>query len=176
VGYYDNWATILHGWALAEQGSLVEGIDQMQQGLADFRGSSSEARLPYYLTLLAGAYGKAGQVQAGLKHLGEALDFAKKNNDDWYSAETHRLMGDLMLQSGEAEKAETCFQKSLDISRRQKARTLELRAAVSLARLWLEQDRPAKARNMLEGIFNWFSEGFDTVDLKIARQLIDELA
>ncbi len=176
VGYYDNWATILHGWALAEQGALVEGIDQMQQGLADFRGSSSEARLPYYLTLLAESYGKAGQVQAGLKRLAEALDFAEKNNDDWYSAETHRLMGELMLQSGETEKAEACFQKSLGISRRQKARTLELRATVSLARLWLQQNRQAKARNILEGIFSWFSEGFDMVDLKTARQLIDELA
>ena len=176
VGYYDNWATILHGWALAEQGLLTEGIDQMQQGLADFRGSDSEARLPYYLTLLAESYGRAGQIQEGLKRLGEALDFAKKNNDNWYSAETYRLMGDLMLQSGEAEKAETCFQKSLDISRCQKARIFELRATVSLAHLWLEQNRPEKARTMLKDIFNWFSEGLDTVDLKVARQLIDEVS
>lgn len=81
-----------------------------------------------------------------------------------------------MLRSEETEKAETCFQKSLDISRRQKARTLELRATVSLANLWLKQNRPAKGRNTLQSIFHWFSEGFDTVDLKVARQLIHELS
>ena len=167
---------MLHGWALVEQGSFTEGIDQMQKGLADFRGSNSEARLPYYLTLLAEAYGNAGQVQEGVKHLAEALDFAEKNNDEWYCAETHRLMGDLMRHSGESEKAESCFQKSLDISRRQKARTLELRATVSLAQLWLEQNQQEKARVMLEEIFNWFSEGFDTVDLKVARKLLDEVS
>ncbi|HXW00943.1 MAG TPA: hypothetical protein VEC93_21200, partial [Anaerolineae bacterium] len=176
VGYYDNWATILHGWALAEQGSFTEGIDQMQKGLADFRESNSEARLPYYLTLFAEAYGNAGQVQEGLKHVAEALSFAEKNDDAWYSAETHRLMGDLMLKSDEAEKAESCYQKSLDISRRQKAKSLELRATVSLAQLWLEQNRHGKACDTLQDVFNWFSEGFDMVDLTVARRLLDELS
>jgi predicted ATPase len=176
IGYYDNWASILHGWALVEQGSLSEGIDQMRTGLDNFRGSNSEARLPYYLTLLAEAYGNAGQVQEGLKQLDEALGFAKKNNDNWYSAETYRLMGDLMLQSGEAGRAETCFQNGLDISRGQKARILELRASVSLARLWVKQNRLEKARSMLKKILEWFFEGFDSVDLKVARKLIDELS
>jgi predicted ATPase len=176
VGYYDHWAAILHGWALVEQGSFSEGIDQMQKGLAEFRRSDSEARLPYYLTLLAEAYGNAGQVQEGLDHLGEALAFSEKNNDVWYDAETYRLMGDLMHQTGEAERAETCFQKSLDISRSQKAKILELRATVSLARLWVEQNRQENALSMLQDIFDWFSEGFDSVDLKAARKLIDELS
>ena len=176
IGYYDNWATILHGWALVEQGSLSEGIDQMRTGLDNFRASNSEARLPYYLTLLAEAYGNAGQVQEGLKQLDEALGFVEKNNDNWYSAETYRLMGELMLQSGEAGRAETCFQNSLDISRGQKARILELRATVSLARLWVKQNRQKKARSMLKEILEWFSEGFDSVDLKVARKLIDELS
>lgn len=175
VGYYGSWATILHGWALAKQESLTEGIGQMQKGLAEFRGSNSGARLPYYLTLLAEAHGNAGQIQDGLKYLAEALDLAEKNNDAWYSAETHRLMGDLLLRSGEAEKAESCFRKSLDISRRQKSRILELRATVSLAQLRLERNRQEEARDMLKDILNWFSEGFDTVDLKVARKLLDEL-
>jgi predicted ATPase len=126
--------------------------------------------------LLAEAYGNAGEVQEGLKYLDEALDFAEKNNDDWHSAETHRLMGELMLQTGEVAKAEACFQKSLDISRSQKARTLELRATVSLARLWVEQNRQEKARSMLKDIFHSFSEGFNSVDLNFARKLIDELS
>ncbi len=176
IGYYDNWATILHGWALVEQGSLSEGVDQMRKGLDDFRASNSEARLPYYLTLLAEAYGNKGQVKEALKHLGEALVFSEKNNDVWYDAETYRLMGDMMLQTDEAERAGTCFQKSLDISRSQEARILELRATVSLARLWVEQNRQAKARSMLKEILEWFSEGFDFVDLKVARKLIDELS
>lgn len=176
IGYYDHWATILHGWALVEQGSLSEGIDQMRTGLDNFRASNSEARLPYYLTLLAEAYGNAGKTQEGLKYLDEALGFAKKNNDNWYSAETYRLMGDLMLQSGDAGRAETCYQKSFDISLGQKARTLELRATVSLARLWVKQNRGEKARSMLKDILEWFPEGFNSVDLKVARKLVDELS
>lgn len=176
LGYYDHWATILHGWARVEQGAVTEGLDQMRQGLAGFRESSSEARLPYYLTLLAEAYGKAGQVQAGLQHLDEALAFAEKNNDHWYSAETQRLLGDFRLQSGQVEEAETCFRKSLDLSRQQQARTLELRATVSLARLRREQNRPEEARNLLENIFSSFGEGFDMADLQVARALIEELS
>jgi DNA-binding SARP family transcriptional activator/predicted ATPase len=176
IGYYDNWAAILHGWALADQGALTEGIARMQQGLADFRGSHSEIRLPYYLTLLAEAYGNAGQVQEGVNRLTEALEFAKKNDDEWYSAESHRMMGDCMRQAGEVEKAETWFQKSLDISRHQKDRTLELRTTVSLARLRLEQNRREEARSLIDGIFNWFSEGFDSVDLQEASQLINQLS
>jgi hypothetical protein len=126
--------------------------------------------LPYYLTLLAEAYGNAGQVQQGLKYLDEALDFAEKNNDDWYSAETHRLMGELMLQTGEG-KGGTCFQKSLDKAS-QKARTLELRATVPCPPCKQTAGKPVAC----QGIFHWFSEGFDLVDLKVARKLIDELS
>lgn len=176
IGYYDNWAAILHGWALAERGEHVEGIGQIQKGLVDFRAADSEVRLPYYLSLLAESYGNAGQIEEGLECLREALVLANKNDDHWYSAETHRQRGDLLLRSGQAETAEGCFQKSLEISRRQKARTLELRATVSLARLWRGQNRQVEARQLLEKSFNWFSEGLDTVDLKAAATLVEELS
>jgi predicted ATPase len=176
IAYYDSWATILRGWALAEQGLLTEGLDQMRQGLADFRRTDTEARMPYYLTLLAEAYGHAGQIQEGLQVLSEALDLAERNSDYWYNAGTYRLMGELMLRSGEDNQGEACFQQALDISRRQQARLLELRASVSLGRLWQQQGRPEKARPMLAEILNWFSEGFDTADLKDARALLEELS
>ena len=176
IGYYNDWATILHGWALVEQGSLTTGIAQLQEGLNNFRASHSEARLPYYLTLLAESHAKAGQLQAGLNYLAEALDFTEKNHDAWYSAETLRLMGNLLCRSGEREQAETFFQQSLHISRRQKAKTLELRATVSLAQLRIEQKRSEEARKMLADMFSRFSEGFDAVDVRAAQTLLDQLA
>ena len=176
TGYYDSWATILYGWARAEQGSPAEGIDHMHKGLDDFRKMNVEARFPYYLTLLAEAYSIAGQTQEGLKRLRQAVDLAEKNSDNWYQAETYRLMGELTLRSGDAGAGEDYFHQALDISRRQKARTLELRATVSLARLWQQQSKQEKAHTLLVDIFNWFTEGFDTVDLKAARELMDELS
>lgn len=176
VGYYDSWATILHGWAMVEQGLATQGIDQMLKGLTAFRASKAEIRLPYYLTLLAEAYANVGKIREGRKHLDEALHFAQKNNDNWYNAETHRLMGDLLLRSDQAQEAQACYQKSLAISRSQQARTLELRATVSLTRLQRAQNRQEKNRDMLKNIVDSFSEGFDTVDLKLAAKLVDELS
>lgn len=176
IGYYNHWATILHGWALVDQGELQSGIDQMQNGLARFRDSHSETRLPYYLTLLAQAYSRVGQRQKGLEQLDEALAIAAKNDDIWYNAETHRLRGDLLLQAGDPAQAELSYQNSLNISRRQKAKTLALRTTVSLARLRLAQKQPEEARAMLGEIYARFSEGFDTADLQAARKLLDELS
>lgn len=175
VGYYDSWATILHGWALAQRGSLSAGIEQMREGLADFRDSASETRLPYYLSLLAEVQVEAGQWQEGLATLHEALQAAAKSNDEWYGAETQRLLGELLLQNGDPEEAEHCFKQSLDISRRQKSRTLELRTTVSLARLWQMQKRGAEASDMLARVLSGFPQRFDSADLTAATALLEEL-
>jgi DNA-binding SARP family transcriptional activator/predicted ATPase len=176
IGYYDRWAAILEGWALAEQGASATGIKQIQSGLANFRSSNAEARLSYYLALLANAYGQAGQVTESHQLLDEALAVADKNSDHWYCAEIYRLMGNLSLQSLEDEKAENYYQMGLQVSRRQKSRIFELRVSISLARFWSNQSRAEEARGLLLGILPWFSEGLASNDLILANNLLAEIS
>ena len=185
--------TILRGWALAEQGQREEGIAQIGQGLAAHRLTGTEAHRPSYLALLAEAHGKVGQVEEGLKMLAEALAAVDKTGECYYEAELYRLKGELTLQfnvqgskfkvekspksevrSPESE-AEECFLKAIDIARRQSAKSWELRAVMSLSRLWQQQGKKKKARQMLTEIYGWFTEGFDTRDLQEARALLQEL-
>ncbi|MGZ8444699.1 MAG: AAA family ATPase, partial [Candidatus Binatia bacterium] len=171
--YWLAQGTILRGWALAEQGMMVEeGIAQMRQGLLAYRTTGAELARPHYLVLLAKIYGKVQQAEEGLTVLSEALAWAHKNGGWYYEAELHRLSGE--LQAGEQE-AETCFQNALKISRSQSAKSLELRAAMSMSRLWQRQGKKAEARRLLAEVYGWFTEGFDTADLKQAKILLHEL-
>ena len=187
--------TIRRGWALTEQGQGEEGIVQMRQGLTALRASGRELGLPHCLALLAEGYGQVGQPEEGLTALAEALALVNKNGDRWYEAELYRLRGELTLQKefnvpgskfqvidarclmpdaqGEAE---ACFLKAIDIARKQQAKSWELRATMSLARLWQQQGKTKQAHKMLAEIYNWFTEGFDTKDLQEAKALIDELS
>ena len=136
----------------------------------------------YFLALLAEAHGQAGQAEEGLATLAEALAFVEQTEERFYEAELYRLTGELSLQSQAAgqkskveEEAEACFQKALDIARDQQAKSWELRAATSLARLWQQQGKTAKAHQLLSEIYDWFTEGFDTKDLQEAKALLEEL-
>lgn len=133
---------------------------------------------PYYLALLAEAYGKDGQTEEGLRVLAEALTASQKNGWRLWEAELYRLKGELLLAHSAEQhaEAETCFQQALDIARRQQAKSLELRAAMSLARLWQRQGKHAEARQLLAPIYGWFTEGFDTADLQDSRALLEALA
>ena len=138
--------------------------------------------MTYYLALLAEMEGKAGQAEEGLDVLLEALELCNRRGDRWYEAELYRLKGELTLQSpGERpesavqHEAEACFHKALEIAAQQTAKSWELRAATSLARLWRQQGRQAEARQLLGEIYNWFTEGFDTKDLQQAKALLEEL-
>jgi predicted ATPase len=177
--------TIFRGWALAAryaepgagQGQGEEGIAQMQQGLAAWRATGAEALRPYYLALLAEASGKGGQVEEGLHLLAEALAVSNDTGECRWDAELHRLKGELLLArpvEHHAE-AETCFRQALDIARQQQAKSLELRAGMSLSRLWQRQGKHAEARRLLAPIYGWFTEGFDTTDLQKAKALLEEL-
>jgi len=149
----------------------------MHQGLAAWCATGAEALRPYYLALLAEASGKAGQVEEGLHLLAEALAVANDTGECRWDAELHRLKGELLL-ARLAEKhaeAETCFQQALTVACRQQARSYELRAAMSLARLWQRQGKRTEAHALLAPIYGWFTEGFDTVDLQEARALLVEL-
>jgi predicted ATPase len=170
--------TILPGWALAEQGQEEEGMAQMRQGLAAYQTTGAELSRPYFLALLAEAYGKVGQAEEGLTILAEALAVTNKTGERFYEAELHRLKGELVLAlsaENQAE-AETCFRQVIDIAHCQNTKSLELRVVMSLSRLWQEQGKKKEARQILAEIYGWFTEGFDTADLKEAKVLLEELS
>ncbi|MBI3800074.1 MAG: hypothetical protein HY268_24250, partial [Deltaproteobacteria bacterium] len=185
--YWSAWGTIFQGWALAEQSQEAEGIVQMDQGLVAYRATGTELVQPYILALLAEAYGKAGQTEDGLAAVAEALQRVEKNDERFYEAEVYRIKGELLLaQEGyrpqaegsreKTEEAERCFHKAIEVAQKQQAKSLELRAVMSLVRLWQTQGKTAEARQMLADIYGWFTEGFDTKDLQEAKALLEELA
>ncbi|MBI3304256.1 MAG: AAA family ATPase [Deltaproteobacteria bacterium] len=175
--------TLWRGWVLAEQGQAEEGIAQMRQGIAAIRATGAELARPYNLALLAEAYGKVGQAEEGLTLLAEALDLVHKTGERNYEAELYRLKGELTLAQSRVQRlgsrvqkeAEECFRQAIDIARRQSAKSWELRAVISLSRLWQKQGKKAEARQMLAEIYGWFTEGFDTADLKEAKALLEKL-
>jgi predicted ATPase len=173
------YATILRGWALAMQGQEAEGITHIRQGLVAFQATGAAWWQPYFLALLAEAYGTARQTEEALDVLTEALTTVQKTGERLYEAELQRLSGELLLTQGCAEhkweEAEQRFVEALTIARRQQAKSWELRAAVSLARLWQRQGKHAEARQLLAEVYGWFTEGFDTADLQEARTLLDTL-
>jgi TOMM system kinase/cyclase fusion protein len=169
--------TILRGWALAEQGAGEEGMGQICQGLAAWRATGTEACQTYFLVLLAEAQGKMGQAEAGLRVLTETLTLVDKTGERYPEAELYRLQGELLLKQAvsDAQQAETCFQQALTVARRQQAKAWELRAALSLSRLWQHQGKREEARQVLAEVYGWFAEGFDTDDLQEAKALLDVL-
>jgi predicted ATPase len=163
-------ATILRGWALVEQGQGEAGLTQIGQGLAALRATGSETRP--YLIVLAAAYGRVGQREEGLRVAEEALAISRRD------AGLYRLKGELLLtRSAEHQaEAECCFCQALEIARRQGGKSHELRAAMSLARLWQQQGKRTDAYELLAPIYGWFTEGFDTADLQEAKALLEELS
>jgi predicted ATPase len=176
--YWMAMGTILRGWTLAQQGQGQAGIEQLHQGLRAFRATGAELWRPYFLALLAEAYGTIEQQETGLTALTEALTCAETTGERWYEAELYRLKGALLLQqsSDNQAEAESCFQHSLDIARNQQAKSFELRTATSLARLWQRQGKRQEAHDLLAPVYHWFTEGFGTADLQEAKALLDELA
>jgi predicted ATPase len=206
---------IVRGGALAEQGQVQEGIAQVQQGLVAFRATRAEGRLPYFLALLAEAYRQGGQAEERLSVLAEARATVDKTGERFYEAELYRLKGELLLtQEGNSQKskvknqkskvgispqplapspqaqAEECFLKAIEIAQKQQAKSLELRAVMSLVRLRQYQtqnhespntqheihNRLNEAHKLLAEVYNWFTEGFDTKDLQEAKALLEELS
>jgi predicted ATPase len=169
--------TILRGWGLAAQGREEEGIAQMRQGLATTPRGTGLGRPPV-LAQLAEAYWQTGQTEEGLLLLAEALTVLDETGERWWEAEVHRLKGELLLIQTipDQTQAETCFQQALAVARQQQAKSLELRAAMSLARLWQQQGNRAEARELLAPVYGWFTEGFDTADLQEAKTLLETLA
>jgi predicted ATPase len=169
------YGAVFRGWSRTEQGQSREGITQMHQGLAAWRTTGAEMGRPYFLGLLAEAYGKGGQAAEGLTTLDEALAAMEKTEERFSEAELYRLKGELLLAATNAAAAAACFHQALDIARRQQAKSLELRAAVSLSRLWRPQGKQAEAYEVLAPIYGWCTEGFDIADLQDAKALLEAL-
>jgi tetratricopeptide (TPR) repeat protein len=192
---WSSWEAALQGWILVEAGQVRQGIERLQAGLEAYRSIGIEVLRPCLLAMLAQAYrscqeGQEGQeaqdVQAGLQVLTDALGIVGKTGERWYEAELYRLKGELVRQKPvlspvegskvkSEEEAEECFQQALDIARRQEAKSFELRAATSLSQLWWKRGKIEDAWQLLTEVYDWFTEGFETADLKAARQLLDEM-
>jgi predicted ATPase len=178
VPYWLAQSTVLRGWAVAHQGQVQEGIAQMTQGLQAYRATGAGICQPYFLALLAEAQGMIGQPEGGLTALAEAMTLVDTTGERWYEPELYRLKGELLLQqsSDNQADAETCFHHALEVTRPQQAKSFELRAATSLARLWQQQGKRQESYDLLAPVYHWFTEGFDTADLRDAKALLEELA
>jgi predicted ATPase len=193
--FYVAFSTILWGWALAGLGKVEEGILQMRQGLTDYRATGAALGVPDFLARLAEAHGKGNQSEPDWALLDEAFALIEQNDERWYEAEVYRIKGELTLQQefqvedpqsacplrrgavpNPQSEAETCFRKAIAVAQRQHAKSWELRATISLARLWQQQGKKEEAHQMLAEIYGWFTEGFGTKDLQEAKALLDELS
>jgi predicted ATPase len=176
--YWPGVAMAMRGWALAERGQGEAGVAELRSAMATIRAIGIAAELPWYLALLAGAHATVGQTAEGLDAIAEALVLVANTKERFYEAEIYRVKGELLLKQGgsnTAAEAESCFHQALDIARVQPAKSWELRAATSLARLWRDQGRRVEAHDLLAPVYGWFTEGFETRDLKDAKALLDEL-
>jgi class 3 adenylate cyclase/predicted ATPase len=164
------------GWHKVKNGDVAEGISLLRSSSAAYRATGAEAWMPHYIALLASACEIAGQVEEALALLDDAFQIVESTGERWLDAELNRHKGQLLLGQGHSEAAEELYRKALGIAREQEAKLWELRAAMSLARLWRDQGRDAEARELLAPVYGWFTEGFATPDLKEAKTLLDALA
>ncbi len=179
--YYEVVGMLLQGSVWTQSGELERGLNLLTTGLAQYRRLGYQFTLPVYLTCLAEAHLRRGQVQEGLAVIGEAVQLTETNFARFWNAEVYRLRGELLLAQTDqvhpapapaTATAEACFQQALAVAREQGAKALELRAAISLSRLWLTQDKATAAQQLLAGCYDWFSEGLETVDLQTARSML----
>ncbi len=174
--FYQGAAIGLLGWAHGAQGAVQEGEMELRHGLAVWQAAGVEFHRPHFLAWLAEADGRLGRIDEGLDLLAEALALVEKTGERYYEAELRRLQAEFLLQRGRSAEAEATLWQAIEVARLQSARSLELRAAVSLARLWQGQGRRDQAHDLLASIYGWFTEGFDTADLVEAKALLEALA
>jgi class 3 adenylate cyclase/predicted ATPase len=170
--------TMEKGCVLALSGKASEAIQMITSGITTYRSTGSRVYLPFFLSHLSRAHAELGQFDAAWRCIGEAMTAVETTKETWFEAEVHRLSGEISLLAPESDaaKAQAHFERALAIARQQQAKSFELRAAISLARLWRDQGKRSEARDLLTLVYNWFAEGFDTLDLKEAEALLNELA
>jgi predicted ATPase len=176
---FPHWraeGTIFRGWAKVKYGDVSERLSLLLSGLNAYRAAGAEVSIPYYAALLAGACEIAGQIEETLTLLDDALQIVERTGGHWFAAELNRRKGESLLRHGHSEAAEELYCKALSIAVEQGAKLWGLRSAASLARLRRDQGRHAEARDLLAPVYGWFTEGFDTADLREAKALLDELS
>jgi predicted ATPase len=175
--FWEAWGMSMRGWVLAMQGQGEVGMAQVRQGITAWRATGAALNVPYLCTVLAEVAAHLGHTENGLQALAEAHALVEQHEERWWEAEVCRLRGVLLLrQPGTSQaEAEAWLQRALDVARRQEAKSLELRAAMSLSRLWQQQGKGAEAQALLAPVYGWFTEGFDTADLQEAGALLEEL-
>jgi tetratricopeptide (TPR) repeat protein len=172
--YWRARASIVRGWALAEQGQPVEGIAAIRQGMQDYRATGGEFLIPYFMALLAESLGTSGEVDAALAVLSDAQAIVRQTGEGLYAPELHRLQG--LFRLSQPSEAQACFREAIAVAAAQCSRSLELRAALDLARLLKQQGKQQDAHELLSARYRVFDEGFDTLDLRAARALLDQLS
>jgi predicted ATPase len=166
---YRVLGTIYRGWVKVNTGDLPAGISLLRSGSNAYSATGAQTRICYHTALLAKACEIAGQVEEALSHLDDALQLAEAIGERWFMAEVYRHKGELMIRQGDSEAAEEFYRKALGIAEKQETKLWELRAAVSLARLYCDQGHRSEAHDLLAPVYTWFTEGFDTPDLRGAK-------
>jgi predicted ATPase len=173
--FWGALGTIYRGWTKVENGDVAQGISLLRRGSIAYRATGAKTWAPHHIYLLARACEIVGQIEEAMGLLDDALQIVERTGERWFVAKLNRLKGQLLLRQGDAEAAEQFYYAARTIAAEQEAKLWELRAAVSIARLRRDQGRPAEARDLLAPVYSWFTEGFDTPDLKEAKILLDEL-
>ena len=168
---------MLQGRILPLTGKASEAVQMLTSGIAAYRSTGATVWLPFYLSYLATAYAELGQVDEAWRCTDEALTAIETTKERWFEAEANRIAGEIALMSPHPDvaKAEGYFERALSVARAQQAKSWELRAAMSIARLWRDQGKRHQVHDLLAPVYGWFTEGFDTLDLKEARMLLDDL-
>jgi predicted ATPase len=176
--YWKAAGMIHQGWLFALTGKAANAVEMITSGITAYRSTGATNFMPLYLPYLARAYAELGKFDEAWRCIGEAMTAVETTKESWCEAEVNRVAGEIELRSPEpdAAKAQAYFERALAVARAQQAKSWELRAAMSLARLWRDQGKRDDARNLLAPVYGWFTEGFDTLDLKEAKTLLDELA
>jgi predicted ATPase len=166
------------GLVLAQTGKAADAVQIITEAIGAWRPMGATIYLPWWTSHLAWAFAELGQLDEAWRCIGEAMSTIETTKESWCEAEANRIAGEIVLKSPEpdAAKAEVYFERSLAVARQQHAKSWELRAAMSMARLWRDQGKRDEARDLLAPVYGWFTEGFDTIDLKEAKALLDELA
>ena len=168
---------LYQGFILAMTGKAADAVSALTSGMAGLRSTGATVNLPLFSSILAGAYADLGQIDEAYHCIEQALMAIETSKERWFEADVHRIWGEITLKSPvpDAAKAEGHFERALAVARQQKAKSWELRASMSLARLWRDQGKVPQARELLAPVYGWFTEGFDTRDLKEAKALLEDL-
>ena len=176
IRYYAARGMVLLGWTMVIQGEIDEGLERMREGISEYLATESVFAVSFMRSLYSDALRRAGQGVEALQAAKEGLELAEKLGEHYYESELYRQIGEALWMTAAPQiEVENSFQQAIECARRTSAKSSELRAAISLAKFWRQQGRTAEARQQLEGVYGWFTEGFETADLKDAKALLNEL-